>query len=108
MATTTNTFQEWTDDIERARSQLGIQGLSVAVIHQGQVIYAQGFGKRNDADPFTPEASERRLMTSRWKYVLIMLTIINTQGPLHSPLAWLLDTLAHRLPDKGIHGRCGW
>ncbi|KAG0328144.1 hypothetical protein BG000_000632 [Podila horticola] len=38
MATTTNTFQEWTDNIERARSQLGIQGLSVAVIHQGQTL----------------------------------------------------------------------
>ncbi|KAG0250697.1 hypothetical protein DFQ27_009239 [Actinomortierella ambigua] len=58
MAPTDSTFQEWTDDIERARSMLGIQGLSVAVVHHGKIIYAQGFGKRNDTDPFTPQASE--------------------------------------------------
>ncbi|KAG9065868.1 hypothetical protein KI688_002165 [Linnemannia hyalina] len=55
MTNTTGAFQEWTDDIEKARANLGIQGMSVAVVHKGRIIYAQGFGKRNDTDPFTPE-----------------------------------------------------
>ncbi|KAG0287547.1 hypothetical protein BGZ96_008534 [Linnemannia gamsii] len=55
MTNTTGAFQEWTDDIEKARANLGIQGMSVAVVHKGKIIYAQGFGKRNDTDPFTPE-----------------------------------------------------
>ncbi|KAG0281023.1 hypothetical protein BGZ96_001320 [Linnemannia gamsii] len=36
--TATSTFQEWTNDIEKARSMLGIQGLSVAVVHQDKTI----------------------------------------------------------------------
>ncbi|KAG0086598.1 hypothetical protein BGZ93_008282 [Podila epicladia] len=36
--TTTSTFHEWTSDIERARSKLGIQGLSVAVVHQDKTL----------------------------------------------------------------------
>ncbi|KAG0325766.1 hypothetical protein BG000_001687 [Podila horticola] len=55
MTNTTGTFQEWTDDIEKARANLGIQGMSVAVVHKSRIIYSQGFGKRNDTDPFTPE-----------------------------------------------------
>lgn len=55
MTNTTGVFQEWTDDIEKARANLGIQGMSVAVVHKGRITYAQGFGKRNDTDPFTPE-----------------------------------------------------
>ncbi|KAF9973902.1 hypothetical protein BGZ73_002830 [Actinomortierella ambigua] len=48
-------FQEWTTNIEKARINLGLQGMSVAVVHKNKIIYAQGFGKRNDIDPFTPE-----------------------------------------------------
>ncbi|KAH7036071.1 beta-lactamase/transpeptidase-like protein [Linnemannia elongata] len=55
MTNTTGAFQEWTDDIEKARANLGIQGMSVAVVRKGRITYAQGFGKRNDTDPFTPE-----------------------------------------------------
>ncbi|KAG0236852.1 hypothetical protein BGW41_000323 [Actinomortierella wolfii] len=52
-------FNKWTKDIERARRELGIQGASVAVVHKGKIIYAQGFGKRNDKDPFTPYTLSR-------------------------------------------------
>ncbi|KAF9153511.1 hypothetical protein DFQ26_000555, partial [Actinomortierella ambigua] len=48
-------FDKWTKEIEEARKGLGIQGMSVAVVHKGEIVYAQGFGKRNDTDPFTPE-----------------------------------------------------
>ncbi|KAG0046136.1 hypothetical protein BGZ83_008658, partial [Gryganskiella cystojenkinii] len=41
-------YQDWSDAIELARNQTGTPGLSVAVLHRGKVIYAEGFGKRND------------------------------------------------------------
>ncbi|KAF9940963.1 hypothetical protein BGZ67_006201 [Mortierella alpina] len=33
--------------IEKTRLQLGIPGLSVAVLYKGEIIFAEGFGKRN-------------------------------------------------------------
>ncbi|KAF9344127.1 hypothetical protein BGX26_004756 [Mortierella sp. AD094] len=41
--------------LEASRIQSGIPGMSVAVIHKGRLIFAEGFGKRNDSDPFTVE-----------------------------------------------------
>ncbi|KAF9353055.1 hypothetical protein BGX26_009154 [Mortierella sp. AD094] len=29
--------------------------MSLAILHKGKLIFAEGFGKRNDRDPFTPE-----------------------------------------------------
>jgi len=43
------------DTIERARIAGGIKGMSVAVMYKGEVVFAKGFGKRNDEDPFTEE-----------------------------------------------------
>jgi len=45
-------------DLELARNQTGIPGMSVAIIHKGKLIFAEGFGKRNKKDPFTPEVRE--------------------------------------------------
>ncbi|KAF9335525.1 hypothetical protein BG006_011296 [Podila minutissima] len=39
-----------------ARNQTGVPGMSVAIFHKGKLIFAEGFGKRNKMDPFTPEA----------------------------------------------------
>ncbi|KAF9101305.1 hypothetical protein BGX27_011538 [Mortierella sp. AM989] len=41
--------------LEEARVRSGIPGMSVAVLHKGKLIFAEGFGKRNKYDPFTPE-----------------------------------------------------
>ncbi|KAF9143139.1 hypothetical protein BGX30_001259 [Mortierella sp. GBA39] len=41
--------------LERARADGGVKGMSVAVIHKGELVFAQGFGKRNRNDPFTKE-----------------------------------------------------
>ncbi|KAG0318383.1 hypothetical protein BGZ97_003883 [Linnemannia gamsii] len=41
--------------LEKARVDGGIPGMSVAILHQGELIFAQGFGKRNQIDPFTEE-----------------------------------------------------
>ncbi|KAG0356746.1 hypothetical protein BG005_004320 [Podila minutissima] len=50
-------------DVELARNQTGIPGMSVAVMHKGKLIFAEGFGKRNqNSDPFTPKT--RSLLAS--------------------------------------------
>ncbi|KAF9966954.1 hypothetical protein BGZ70_000643 [Mortierella alpina] len=41
--------------IENGMVKCGIPGLSVAVLHKGEIIFAEGFGKRNEQDPFTAE-----------------------------------------------------
>ncbi|KAF8936851.1 beta-lactamase/transpeptidase-like protein [Dissophora ornata] len=43
------------DVIERGRVQCGIQGMSIAVLYKGDLIFAEGFGKRNEYDAFTAE-----------------------------------------------------
>ena len=52
-------YKEWSDAIELARNQSGTPGLSVGVLYRGKVIYAEGFGKRNDrGDPVTAEVKK--------------------------------------------------
>lgn len=41
--------------LERARADNGIPGMSVAILLKGELVFAQGFGKRNRNDPFTEE-----------------------------------------------------
>lgn len=48
-------------DVELARNQTGIPGMSVAVMHKGKLIFAEGFGKRNqNSDPFTPKVGFKK------------------------------------------------
>ncbi|CAO3566625.1 unnamed protein product [Mortierella alpina] len=43
----------WHSVIEKARLECGIPGMSVAVLHKGELLFAEGFGKRNEqGDPF--------------------------------------------------------
>ena len=48
-------FSKWWETIELARNQTGIPGMSVAVLHKGKLVFAEGFGKRNKNDPVTAE-----------------------------------------------------
>ncbi|KAG0211785.1 hypothetical protein BGX33_004062 [Mortierella sp. NVP41] len=41
--------------IQRGMRQCGIPGMSIAVLHKNQLIFAEGFGKRNETDPYTIE-----------------------------------------------------
>lgn len=45
------------DDLEKARVLNGVPGMSVAVMHKGEVIFAEGFGLRNDKDVFTADVN---------------------------------------------------
>lgn len=46
------------ETLEKTRVEAGLKGMSVAVMHRGEVIFADGFGQRNDTDPFTAEVKE--------------------------------------------------
>ncbi|KAG0197669.1 hypothetical protein BGX33_000432 [Mortierella sp. NVP41] len=41
--------------LEKARIESGIYGMAVSVLHKGELIFAEGFGKRNAKDPFTKD-----------------------------------------------------
>ncbi|KAF9910100.1 hypothetical protein EC991_007232 [Linnemannia zychae] len=41
--------------LEKARVEGGVHGMSVAILHKGELVFAEGFGKRNKTDPFTKE-----------------------------------------------------
>ncbi|KAF9112782.1 hypothetical protein BGX27_002827 [Mortierella sp. AM989] len=41
--------------LEKGRIQCGVSGMSVAVLHKGHLVFAEGFGRRNEQDPFTAE-----------------------------------------------------
>ncbi|KAG0071535.1 hypothetical protein BGZ93_002317 [Podila epicladia] len=64
------TFANWRATIDHARNQTGILGMSVAVLHRGKIIFAEGFGTRNkEGDPVTadtlmPIASMTKAMTA--------------------------------------------
>ncbi|KAG0358789.1 hypothetical protein BGX24_005914, partial [Mortierella sp. AD032] len=41
--------------IERAMSRCGVPGMAIAVLHKNELVFAEGFGKRNKDDPYTVE-----------------------------------------------------
>ncbi|KAK3833183.1 MAG: beta-lactamase/transpeptidase-like protein [Linnemannia gamsii] len=60
---------KWREALELARNKTGLPGMSVAVLHKGKLIFAEGFGKRNRNDPVTAEtlmpiASMTKAMTA--------------------------------------------
>ncbi|KAI1311054.1 hypothetical protein EDD11_003561 [Mortierella claussenii] len=50
-----SSLSKWREAIELARNKTGLPGMSVAVLHKGKLIFAEGFGKRNRNDPVTAE-----------------------------------------------------
>ncbi|KAF9913373.1 hypothetical protein EC991_000135 [Linnemannia zychae] len=41
--------------LEAARIRNGVPGMSVAILYKGEIVFAEGFGKRNEHQPFTKE-----------------------------------------------------
>ncbi|KAK3808876.1 MAG: beta-lactamase/transpeptidase-like protein [Linnemannia gamsii] len=41
--------------LEAARIKNGVPGMSVAILYKGEVVFAEGLGKRNEHQPFTKE-----------------------------------------------------
>ncbi|KAK3829962.1 MAG: beta-lactamase/transpeptidase-like protein [Linnemannia gamsii] len=41
--------------LEAARIKNGVPGMSLAVLYKGEIVFAEGFGKRNEHQPFTKE-----------------------------------------------------
>ncbi|KAF9135827.1 hypothetical protein BGW39_011416 [Mortierella sp. 14UC] len=103
--------------LEKARVDNGIPGLSVAIMHKGKLVFAQGFGKRNDVDPFTEEtvshlASVSKAFTATAIGELVAegkmdwdTTPVNTflpefelKDPVLTSQLTLADLLSHRTP----------
>ncbi|KAF9284110.1 hypothetical protein BGZ88_010129 [Linnemannia elongata] len=48
-------YLETCSNIKRIMQRCGIPGMSIAVLHKNQLVFAEGFGKRNQIDPYTIE-----------------------------------------------------
>ena len=53
--TNTTPLSDLSKTLEKARAEGGIAGWSVAILHKDDLIFAEGFGKRNEQEPFTAE-----------------------------------------------------
>jgi hypothetical protein len=66
------TLSDLSEIIEQARIRCGIPGMGVTVLYKGEIVFSEGFGKRNLHDPFTPEVWDSNNITfppkiKRWK-----------------------------------------
>ncbi|KAF9301303.1 hypothetical protein BGZ74_006882 [Mortierella antarctica] len=114
-------------DLELARNQTGIPGMSVAVIHKGELVFAEGFGKRNKKDLFTPEtrpmlASVTKAFTATTVAELVAegkmdwdttpvntyLPEFETQDPVLTSQLTMQDLLSHRTPLPGFDTAWVW
>ncbi|KAF9543600.1 hypothetical protein EC957_000604 [Mortierella hygrophila] len=109
------------DVLEKARADGGIPGMSVAILHKGDLVFAQGFGKRNRNDPFTKEtvthiASVSKAFTATavgelvaegkvdWNKTPVSeyLPEFQLKDPLLTSLLTFADLLSHRTPLPSI------
>ncbi|KAF8945783.1 hypothetical protein BGZ47_001983 [Haplosporangium gracile] len=109
------------ETLEKTRVEAGLKGMSIAVMHRGELIFADGFGQRNDTDPFTAEtlmpiASMTKAFTAAAISELVGegkmdwdTTPVNTylsefafQDPVLTSQLTLVDLLSHRTGMPGI------
>ncbi|KAG0010853.1 hypothetical protein BGZ82_003245 [Podila clonocystis] len=103
--------------LEKARADGGIPGMSVAILYKGELVFAQGFGKRNRKDSFTKEtvshiASVTKAFTATaigelvaegkmdWDKTAVnnYLPEFELKDPVLTSQLTLADMLAHRTP----------
>lgn len=41
--------------VKRAMERCGVPGMGIAILHKNKVVFAEGFGKRNEKDPYTAQ-----------------------------------------------------
>ncbi|KAG0028079.1 hypothetical protein BGZ82_008629 [Podila clonocystis] len=114
-------------DLELARNQTGTAGMGVAIIHKGKLVFAEGFGKRNKKDPFTPEtrsmlASVTKAFTATSVAELVAegkmdwdttpvntyLPVFETHDPVLTSQLTMQDLLSHRTPLPGFDTTWVW
>ncbi|KAG0318385.1 hypothetical protein BGZ97_003885 [Linnemannia gamsii] len=107
--------------LEKARIEGGIPGMSVAIMHKGELVFAEGFGKRNETDPFTKDtvshlASVTKAFTATaigelvaegkmdWENTPVShyLPEFQLKDPVLTSQLTLADMLAHRTPVPSI------
>jgi hypothetical protein len=85
---------KWREAMELARNKTGLPGMSVAVLHKGKLIFAEGFGKRNRNDPVTAEV---------WACILYSNMYILTRGCFSSEILTKQNTLLKLSTDSYAH-----
>ncbi|KAG0276322.1 hypothetical protein BGZ95_007693 [Linnemannia exigua] len=93
--------------LEKARVDGGIPGMSVAIMHNGKLVFAQGFGKRNREDPFTEEtvshiASVTKAFTATAIGELVAEGKFQLKDPVLTSQLTLADLLSHRTPVPSV------
>lgn len=58
-------YLETCSSIKTIMQRCGIPGMSIAVLHKNQLIFAEAFGKRNRTDPYTIEVSHKDRMKGK-------------------------------------------
>lgn len=88
--------------IERAMEQYSVPGAAVAIVQDGDIVYAQGFGIRDPAtgEPMTPETRMMIGSTSKTLTTLLMATLAD-EGVVswETPVAEILPDFAVADPD---------
>jgi CubicO group peptidase (beta-lactamase class C family) len=88
--------------IERAMAQYNVPGAAVAIVQDGEIVYAQGFGIRNPAtgEPMTPETRMMIGSTSKTLTTLLMATLAD-EGVItwETPVVEILPDFAVADPD---------
>jgi CubicO group peptidase (beta-lactamase class C family) len=79
--------------VETECTRFGVPGAAVAVVAAGEVVLAEGFGRRNDCDPVTPRtlfwlASDTKCFTAATLCLLVEDGLLDLDRPVRDYLPW--------------------
>lgn len=92
--------------------------MSVAIMYKGEIVFAQGFGKRNLKDPFTKEVHIKQQQQQQKCNCNSSISFISFDDKLNFVLTvfffaaktclLLVDCVTYRIGDKGIYCDSNW
>jgi CubicO group peptidase (beta-lactamase class C family) len=103
----TDRIQTFTKEIERLREGLHIPGLSVAVLHSQQIMFAQGFGYADIKNKIRATAGTPyniASLTKPFAAAVLMKLVEAGQLNLDDKMADILKDTVFKYPEGSIHG----
>lgn len=103
-------FEDLPAVLEKARVEGGIPGMAVAIMHKGHLVFAQGFGKRNNNDPFTTEVTIKKnvnhlFVVSPVLFLMILVVLVTVAPKIPH---FFVDCVSYRIRNKGFYSYgCG-